>query len=766
MQKTNLSSSDCNVIEIEQTSLINITRAILDSTADSSVNPSQYNHFYQLRDEISTAKTEDLPNLFSMLHTTKQTLEIDKNTDLPDIQQPYFAHMRLKTRGKIQDIMLGNQTFIGTEISGTIIDWRKAPLSKIFFIYREGEEYEEEINGRTLEGLILMRNILIIDKGILVEISTDNRVLHRITNNQWKRFETSFIPRLSGGSGKSVSQQIMGTRNTGYKSPVISALLDPEQFKIMTKNEGQPLLILGGAGSGKTTAALHRLAHASYQEQRLSQLEKMLVILPEKGLVKLTKLLLTEMGVPKIKVLSFADWVKQQTENIMRDLPKRICKETPYSIIRLKKHPAILKLLPLYLKKVEQDIMGRIKNRFPRNPEWVKNFISNQDQPLLKRLLNTKENALNNIKTPSDKPKALAKQLILRFFDEEIELLFDLNSDRLALFTDKTLLTKLINEIKKDTNEELISDVIQRTSLQHLPTSPESYHDYEQDRLLMADGKSILNNDSDELAGSIDQEDFPILFELLRLKTGEYRIGEKSLSTYTHLLIDETQDFSPLELSLLKGTITKKTTITVAGDSMQQIDPTAYFDDWQTVLTRLGITGTAPLQLKTIYRSPKPIADFAHKVLGPIAPSISPNTVRDGMPVLFNHYLNQGLAITALVDTLENLTQNEPMANIVIITRNVSQAKKLYPILHDILNLQLVLDGEFSFKQGIELTEVSQVKGLEFDYVIIPDASEKNYPNSLESRRLMHVAATRAIHQLWVLWTGNKSSIIPVIFSD
>ena len=61
---------------------------------------------------------------------------------------------------------------------------------------------------------------------------------------------------------------------------------------------------------------------------------------------------------------------------------------------------------------------------------------------------------------------------------------------------------------------------------------------------------------------------------------------------------------------------------------------------------------------------------------------------------------------------------------------------------------------------GIEVTEIEQVKGLEFDYVIVVDASAEQFPNSPLARRRLHVAATRAIHQLWVTCVGTPSPLV------
>ena len=74
--------------------------------------------------------------------------------------------------------------------------------------------------------------------------------------------------------------------------------------------------------------------------------------------------------------------------------------------------------------------------------------------------------------------------------------------------------------------------------------------------------------------------------------------------------------------------------------------------------------------------------------------------------------------------------------------------------------LHRVVRQDFRFAPGIEITEVDQVKGLEFDYVILLDASAQHYPDDARSRRLLHVGATRAVHQLWVMSSGPAAKII------
>ena len=75
--------------------------------------------------------------------------------------------------------------------------------------------------------------------------------------------------------------------------------------------------------------------------------------------------------------------------------------------------------------------------------------------------------------------------------------------------------------------------------------------------------------------------------------------------------------------------------------------------------------------------------------------------------------------------------------------------------------LRLVADQDFSFTAGIDVTDVRQTKGLEFDIVILLDVTDASYPANHEARRLLHVAMTRAAHQLWVTYVGAASPLLP-----
>ena len=71
------------------------------------------------------------------------------------------------------------------------------------------------------------------------------------------------------------------------------------------------------------------------------------------------------------------------------------------------------------------------------------------------------------------------------------------------------------------------------------------------------------------------------------------------------------------------------------------------------------------------------------------------------------------------------------------------------------LDLSLMLDEKSEFKAGVSVLPVFLAKGLEFDAVIVPDASAGKYGEEYQ-RRLLYVACSRALHSLNLINSDNE----------
>jgi DNA helicase-2/ATP-dependent DNA helicase PcrA len=140
-----------------------------------------------------------------------------------------------------------------------------------------------------------------------------------------------------------------------------------------------------------------------------------------------------------------------------------------------------------------------------------------------------------------------------------------------------------------------------------------------------------------------------------------------------------------------------------------------------------------------------------------------PQVPRSGAEVEGFRFGSSGEACEFLVRILRDLMQREPLSSVALIARHPEQARLYFEALSaaEVPGLRLVADQDFSFRPGIDVTDVKQTKGLEFDIVILLEANEESYPESDHARRLLHVAMTRAAHQLWITCTGSPSPLLP-----
>ena len=74
--------------------------------------------------------------------------------------------------------------------------------------------------------------------------------------------------KLGAGGGYRVDKHL----------PEISALIDPQQFDLITEDDSQLVVVRGVAGSGKTTVALHRLAYLDYKSRSRYRADRMMVV--------------------------------------------------------------------------------------------------------------------------------------------------------------------------------------------------------------------------------------------------------------------------------------------------------------------------------------------------------------------------------------------------------------------------------------------------------------------------------------------------------
>ena len=239
-----------------------------------------------------------------------------------------------------------------------------------------------------------------------------------------------------------------------------------------------------------------------------------------------------------------------------------------------------------------------------------------------------------------------------------------------------------------------------------------------------------------------------------------------------HLFVDEAQDLSPMKLAALIGRTSpdgqlghgrQVPSVTLAGDTAQRLFLDNGFGDWPTVLGHLGLAHVALEPLRIAYRSTREILALARHAMGPLAIDVPAEAKRSGAPVEAFRFVAVGAAVAFLAEALRELPVREPRATVALLARYPEQADRVFEGLRraEVPSLRRVRAQDFSFRPGVDVTDVRQVKGLEFDYVVLLDVNASSYGTDDESRHLFHIAATRAAHQLWLVVTGEPSPLIP-----
>jgi DNA helicase-2/ATP-dependent DNA helicase PcrA len=260
----------------------------------------------------------------------------------------------------------------------------------------------------------------------------------------------------------------------------------------------------------------------------------------------------------------------------------------------------------------------------------------------------------------------------------------------------------------------------------------------------------------------LDAEDDALLLRAWQLRVGAIPGAEGGPLRYRHVAIDEVQDFAPIEVRVLLDCLDEHRSLTLAGDAQQQIGPAASFGSWSAFFRDLGLEGTEVDTLQVSYRSSREITEFALALLGDQREEGPVVTTRSGPPVDVFEFTEPGASVAFLADALARLGREEPFASVAVLTPSPALSEVYHSgfLQSEVPRVHRVREQDFRFSPGIEITEIQQVKGLEFDYVILVEAGDEQLGTDDAARRLLHVGATRAVHQLWLTSVGPAAKIV------
>ena len=484
--------------------------------------------------------------------------------------------------------------------------------------------------------------------------------------------------------------------NADDKMKNIVATIQREQNRIIRNEDIRTLIIQGVAGSGKTSIALHRIAYLLYTFRDSISSKDILIVSPNKVFSDYISNVLPELGeetVPetsmeqilsgvlehKYKYQTYFGLVNELLEKPSSSLIDRIAYKASFGFIsELDKF--ILHIENTYFKAADVKLTKYITIPAPFIEEQYLRF---NRYPIRRRFDAMADYMLDMLKIQYTFTVTTTGRNLLK---KEIRLMFAGNND-----------IQVYKDFFKWTNNPGMFKMRKGHTLEYSDLAPLAY-------LHLA------------LEGNGNQP--------FRVK---------------HLLIDEMQDYSPIQYKVIQKLFPCRKT--VLGDAGQSVNP---YGSSTAETIQKSLTASEIMKLCKSYRSTFEITDFAQK--------IHPNAELE--PVARHGEKPQILQFGSAVEELSGIMglistyRKSGYKSLGIICKTEQQAREMADVLKSYANDISFLSSQSSaFVQGIVITSAHMAKGLEFDEVIIPQTDERNYRSEID-KSMLYVAVTRAMHRL------------------
>jgi DNA helicase-2/ATP-dependent DNA helicase PcrA len=751
-------------------------------------------HLLELRDDVAVAKPEDLPALFEQMHTLG-ALRAQRGKSVSgsiDRASPYFGHLRLEeevddpgaakrpmprpgSRGhapanvRRRDVLIGSRSYVDAE-GIRIVDWRNAPVSRIYYRYAEDDDYEEELGNRVVDGRVIARRGVTIVGGRLVRVASPQGTFVLRGDGKWHRMaersarlvtEKTWAARHGDRAEARLGAGADGQGRQDKHLPAIASLLDPRQFELIARDGAGLVAIQGSAGSGKTTVGLHRVAYLAFRDPNRFRPDKMFVVVPNEALVHYVGRVLPELGVAGVPVSTFGRFASRLAIHLFPKLPSRISEETPPAVSRLKAHPLVLRAIERLAKRVTSSVESRLTTFAGR---WAGATLV---------LDAWKATASDGIEGAPD-----ARLGVMSQWAAGRRSIAGVGACNSLPDVTRSGIEPMLADCRRETRsvmafwDELLTS---REALAETfdgvpglgPVQMETVHAW-----CIRQARVRAEGERDGEGPTLDSEDLPLLVRCWQALRGPVLDADGRAIRLAHVFVDEVQDASPVELRVLLDLTGKERCVTLAGDVAQRMekgesaaaagaDDRGEFD-WNALLDDLGVPHTTLEPLKVSYRSTAEITNFARSVLGPLAHDDVPVTTRHGPPVELFGFGSQGEAVAWLAEALKQLARDEPEANVALVARFPQQAASYYEGLlrAEVPGVRRVAKQDFSWEPGVDVTDVLQTKGLEFDEVVLLETTASAYPAAAAARHALYVGATRAAHQLWCVASEAPSPLV------
>lgn len=663
---------------------------------------------------------------------------------------PYFGRIdfREENEEETEQIYIGIASLMDQNDEEFLIyDWR-APIASLYYDYPPGEA-SFSTNHATIKGEMSLKRQYIIERGKIKGM-----------------FDTGLT------IGDELLQEALGSHSSEQMSNIV-ATIQREQNQIIRNDQHKYLVVQGVAGSGKTSAALQRVAYLMYRYRDIIDEDEILLISPNPLFNSYVANVLPELGEANMRQTTFYEYI---SEKVDEDLTI----ETPFAQMEYILTAPIGRNYKIKMKSIAfqssasfKEMLDEYIERLKEEGLFFKDIIFQNQKLILKEEIAEKFYRIKDAKSISNALTIVSEWLLRKIQTFKSEM-FDDNW--------------VMEEIEGLDEEELLEAY---THVQELEERNEFYDSGMEEEFLRAKIIERIFTPVEEGIRNLEFVDVfttyrqmfakwtpkvpPVYWNLLRRQVlndlddaflswenatpyiyfKDHLLGENEDRSVKYLFIDEAQDYTEFQLAYFMH-IFPHTRMTFLGDVNQAI--LAHTHEKNPL--RASFTGAYErIELNKSYRSTKQIVEFTRHI-SPDGDKIEPFERHGDKPTL-QLFRSKQEQTELLLQKINDFNQKDHQM-IAIICKTFAESEEVYEQLKDKLPVKLLSETSRKLEKGILILPIYLAKGIEFDAVIIPDGSEAVYADDYD-QYLLYTACTRAMHDLAVLSAENISPFLAKI---